>query len=64
MMLITKEQRRKLLRNGRETIAAIQACQDTPSHAPVVKLFTPWTGCTWLLTELDPEDEDRAFGGR
>ncbi len=22
---------------------------------PVVKLFTPWAGATWLLTELSPE---------
>jgi Protein of unknown function (DUF2958) len=31
-------------------------------HPPVVKLFLPGTGFTWLLTELDPEDEDSAFG--
>lgn len=29
---------------------------------PVVKLFTPDAGATWLLTELDPEDPDIAFG--
>ena len=29
---------------------------------PVVKLFTPDAGCTWLLSELDPEDPDIAFG--
>lgn len=29
---------------------------------PVVKLFTPWAGGTWLLTELDPDDTDIAFG--
>ena len=28
---------------------------------PVVKLFTPDTQCTWLLTELDP-DGGLAFG--
>ena len=28
----------------------------------VVKLFTPDAGATWLLTEIDPDDEDRAFG--
>ena len=26
-----------------------------------VKLFTPWTGWTWLLTEYSPED-DLGFG--
>ena len=29
---------------------------------PVVKLFTPDAGAAWLLTEIDPEDLDRAFG--
>ncbi|MCZ7655880.1 MAG: DUF2958 domain-containing protein [Rhodocyclaceae bacterium] len=30
--------------------------------APVVKLFTPDAGVTWLLTEIDPDDHDHAFG--
>ena len=30
--------------------------------APVVKLFTPNAGATWLLCEIDREDDDRAFG--
>jgi hypothetical protein len=29
---------------------------------PVVKLYTPWNNCIWLLTELDPENPDYAFG--
>ena len=29
---------------------------------PVVKLFTPWAAATWLLSELDPDDPDIAFG--
>ena len=29
---------------------------------PVVKLFCPWGAATWLLTEIDPEDPDIAFG--
>jgi len=29
---------------------------------PAVNPFTPDAGATWLLTELDPEDEDTAFG--
>ena len=29
---------------------------------PVVKLFTRDGSATWLLTELDPNDQDRAFG--
>lgn len=31
-------------------------------HNPVVKLFYPGTGCTWLLTEIDPEEPRLAFG--
>jgi len=33
-----------------------------PDFIPVVKLFTPDAGCTWLLTEIDPDDPDRACG--
>lgn len=29
---------------------------------PAAKLFTPDAGATWLLTELDPEDQDTAYG--
>ncbi|NBC14269.1 MAG: DUF2958 domain-containing protein [Gammaproteobacteria bacterium] len=35
---------------------------DPGDHVPVVKLFTPDAACTWLLTELDPEEPDIAFG--
>jgi hypothetical protein len=31
-------------------------------HRPVVKLFTPNGPAIWLLTEIDPENEDRACG--
>ena len=31
-------------------------------HPPLVKLFTPWAGATWLLSELYPGDPDVAFG--
>lgn len=27
----------------------------------MVKLFTPDAGATWLLTEIDPDEYDRAF---
>ena len=36
--------------------------QGEPDFLPVVKLFTPGAGCTWLLTELDPDEPDVAFG--
>src|SRR3546814_3503045 len=57
MQLITDEQRERLLANGRRTAAGENI--DPP---PVVKLFTPDANATWLLTELDPAEPDRAFG--
>ena len=35
---------------------------DTGDFLPVVKLFCPWGEAIWLLSELDPEDPDVAFG--
>ena len=54
---ITDEQRALLLANGRESL-------ENPDFdpTPVVKLFTPDAGATWLLTEIDPDDHDHAFG--
>lgn len=53
--LITDEQRAQLLANGRRSIE-----DDGFDPYPVVKLFTPDAGATWLLTELD--SEEIAFG--
>lgn len=55
--LITDEQRTQLLANGRRSQA-----DEAFDPAPVVKLFTPDAGATWLLTEIDPADPDHAFG--
>lgn len=55
--LITAEQRMQLLANGRQSLE-----QQDFDPAPVVKLFTPDAGATWLLTEMDPDDHDHAFG--
>jgi hypothetical protein len=57
MILITQQQRARLLANGERRRADPDF--DPP---PVVKLFTPDANATWLLTELDPGDPDRAFG--
>lgn len=57
MNLISDELRAQLLANGRQSLA--EEGFDPP---PVVKLFTPDAGATWLLTEIDPGDEDHAFG--
>ncbi len=55
--LLTEAQRLALAANG---LRAAQADGFDPK--PVVKLFTPDANATWLLTELDPNDPDRAFG--
>ncbi len=57
MNLISDELRAQLLANGRLSLA--DEGFDPP---PVVKLFTPDAGATWLLTEIDLGDEDHAFG--
>ena len=62
MKILTAELRERLLANG----ALRRQMEDTggiePDFVPVVKLFTPNAGCTWLLTEIDPDDPDIAFG--
>jgi hypothetical protein len=62
MKLLTTSIRDQLLRNGRIRQALDEDGGADADFIPVVKLFTPDAGCTWLLTELDPEDEDIAFG--
>ena len=57
MPLITEEQRATLLANG--------ARCDTDEHydpEPVVRLFTPDARAVWLLTHLEPDCPDIAFG--
>ena len=56
MKLLTTALIAQLIRNGE---ASQEHEVDLP---PVVKLFTPDANATWLLTEIDPEDGDRAFG--
>lgn len=57
MDLITPELRQQLLANG-------EASRDNPHFDPhpVVKWFSPCGAATWLITELDLEDEDNAYG--
>jgi hypothetical protein len=57
MNLIPDDIRAQLLANGEQSKS--DASLDP---MPLVKLFTPDAGATWLLTELDPQDPDRAFG--
>lgn len=62
LMLLTAEIRAKLLENGKANAERIGVDGHTADFWPVVKLFTPDAGCTWLLSELDPEEPDLAFG--
>ena len=55
MKLLTKTIKEKLLRNGDVTNRG-------NDHKPVVKLFNPYGGATWLITEMDSADEDTLFG--
>lgn len=55
MKLFTRPQLTKLLQNGSPENRG-------KNHKPVVKLFTPDAQCTWLISEIDPENPDIAFG--
>ena len=61
MKLLTKEIREQLAANGREQ-AKVKGTKAEKDFWPVVKLFYPAGASTWLLTELDPEDPDVAWG--
>lgn len=61
MQLLTQDLRDQLLANGRQQLP-LRGTRNEIDFVPVVKLFTPDAGATWLLTEIDPEDPDIAFG--
>jgi hypothetical protein len=61
MKLLTGAQRAKLLDNGRRQ-AAVKGTPNELDFEPVVKLFNPCGAATWLLTEIDPDDETIAWG--
>ena len=66
MKLLTKEQRARMLANGKANAERLADPENVDGKAedfrPVVKLFNPCGAAMWLLTELDPEDPDIAFG--
>lgn len=64
MKLLLKPDCELLLANGHKSAAwHADGRRSRPFDPfPVVKLFTPDAGCTWLLTELDPEEPDIVFG--
>ncbi|MBB5278510.1 hypothetical protein HNR26_004611 [Rhizobium rosettiformans] len=55
--LLTAAILRQLLLNGQ-----MSRSQPDFDPVPVVKLFTPDASATWLLTELNPDNSDLAFG--
>lgn len=57
MKLLLSEHIDQLKHNGR-----LNAEHGDLDPFPVVKLFTPDAGCTWLLTEIDPDHDDIAWG--
>ena len=61
MKLLTKAQYGRLIANGRKQ----EPVRGTPAEIdfkPVVKLFNPCGVGIWLLTEIDPDEPDIAFG--
>lgn len=54
MILFTAADKKKLLKQG--------AIQSSNINKPIVKLFTPWGRATWLISEIDPQDETMLFG--
>jgi len=61
MKLLTRQQYATLLANGRRQ-AAVKGTSDECDFWPVVKLFLPDGAATWLLTEIEPDDPDVAWG--
>ena len=53
MQLMTPELREQLIANGKDREG---------DHFPVVKFFNPVGAATWLVTEMDPDENDYLFG--
>ncbi|MCK1396497.1 DUF2958 domain-containing protein [Bradyrhizobium sp. 1] len=62
MKMLLDQQRERLRTNGQFNASRRARGETEIDFMPVVKLCTPWAGATWLLTELDSEDPDIAFG--
>lgn len=61
MKLLTNDQLSRLIENGKRQAKARNEDREL-DLTPVVKLFLPDGAATWLLTEIDDEDPDIAFG--
>ena len=62
MAIIPDDLRQRLLENGRANWRLSEQDNDTTDVKPLVKLFDPCGAATWLIIELNPEDDDLAFG--
>ena len=56
MALLTPESRATLVTNYRLNQERQDRGEDPLDFEPPVKLFTPFSAGSWLLTELEPED--------
>lgn len=61
MKLLTADNIRKLIANGTASKESMMDDGKSIDHKPVVKLFGG-SSFTWLLTEIDPDDSNTAFG--
>lgn len=62
MKLFPKPIMEKLAANGRANAERMADDGNTHDFFPVVKLFMPDGAATWLLSEIDPDEPDIAFG--
>jgi hypothetical protein len=60
-ILLTRRDRERLERNGQRQKEAQERGEELDLE-PVVKLRTADGRCTWLLTEIYPDDRNLAFG--
>ena len=56
---MTKAIKARLLKNARITL---DSDGEDCDHKPALKIFDPCGPAVWLLTEMDPDAEDRLFG--
>jgi hypothetical protein len=60
MTLLTNEQRSQLIENGKRN--AFSPDQQINNVPPVCWIYDEMSRATWLLTEIDRNDPDRAWG--
>ena len=61
MKLILPGQLKQMQSNGQRRKISLESGLPPIDYKPVVKLFSPWGANTWLLTEID-EDQNTMFG--